>query len=108
TDIYIPDSVRNFEARVFEGNPLRYIETNRDNLLNLRMIINPAVVLPNVTETTVLRALEYTEETEINSEVVIGSHVHYQISNQYIIGGLEWMEHLPTVYWFKDDIQIAD
>ena len=72
------------------------------------MIINPAVVLPNVTETTVLRALEYTEETEINSEVVIGSHVHYQISNQYIIGGLEWMEHLPTVYWFKDDIQIAD
>lgn len=108
TDIYIPDSVRNFEVRVFEGNPLRYIETNRDNLLNLRMIINPAVVLPNVTETTVLRALEYTEETEINSEVVIGSHVHYQISNQYIIGGREWMEHLPTVYWFKDDIQIAD
>ncbi|MEQ7179592.1 leucine-rich repeat protein [Enterococcus thailandicus] len=108
TDIYIPDSVRNFEVRVFEGNPLRYIETNRDNLLNLRMIINPAVVLPNVTETTVLRALEYTEETEINSEVVIGSHVHYQISNQYIIVGREWMEHLPTVYWFKDDIQIAD
>lgn len=108
TDIYIPDSVRSFGAGVFRGSPLRYIETNRDNLLNLRMIIDPAVVLTNVTETTVLRALEYTEETEINSEVVIGSHVHYQISNQYIIGVLGWMVHLPTVYWFKDDIQIAD
>lgn len=108
TDIYIPDSVRSFGAGVFRGSPLRYIETNRDNLLNIRMIIDPAVVLTNVTETTVLRALEYTEETEINSEVVIGSHVHYQISNQYIIGVLGWMVHLPTVYWFKDDIQIAD
>lgn len=108
TDIYIPDSVRSFGAGVFRGSPLRYIETNRDNLLNIRMIIDPAVVLTNVTETTVLRVLEYTEETEINSEVVIGSHVHYQISNQYIIGVLGWMVHLPTVYWFKDDIQIAD
>ncbi|MFB8538744.1 leucine-rich repeat protein [Enterococcus thailandicus] len=111
TDIYIPDSVTSFGAGVFRGSPLRYIETNRDNLLNLRNMLDPSVVLTNVTETTVLRALEYTEETEINSEVVIGSYVHYKISDQYRISAVDdlvWTLHFPTVYWFKDDIQIAD
>lgn len=68
---------------IFEGNPVRYIETKLEYLETVRNSLEAHLVMSGVSEQTILRSLAYIEGTQSNLTVGYGEDVSYEISQQY-------------------------
>ncbi|MEG0733080.1 MAG: leucine-rich repeat protein, partial [Vagococcus sp.] len=107
--VKIPNNVKSIEPAVFSGNPLKYIETNAENIDLLRNQLSISAI-DGVSERTILRALDYEIGTAKVSNVAFGEDVSYAISQQYQIQSTTnrvWEEYTPTIQWAKNSVNLS-
>lgn len=92
---------------IFEGNPVRYIETKLEYLETVRNSLEAHLVMSGVSEQTILRSLAYIEGTQSNLTVGYGEDVSYEISQQYRLQTNLWEPYTPEVQWFKDEAELS-
>lgn len=104
TNLDIFSSMSFIGQTAFRDNPLKFIESNIENIDMLRSLLNTSA-MGGVSERTILRALDYEIGTEKKRSTIVGQAVDYAISQQYRIratSNLVWDMYSPEVQWEKD------
>ncbi|UOO46391.1 leucine-rich repeat protein [Enterococcus casseliflavus] len=111
TEVKIPSSVTSLGSNIFWGNPLKFVETNVENVDILRTLLNSATSLSGVTERTILLAFDYEVGTQRDRTVLVGSTIDYTISQQYrmrAISNSTLDAYTPAVQWEKDNVPLEE
>ncbi|MBO0481394.1 leucine-rich repeat protein [Candidatus Enterococcus courvalinii] len=110
TRVTIPPSFNSGGGEIFDYNPLKYMETEVNNVEVLAGVGILALIGGSATERTILRVVDYKSETERELVLTKGEEVNYEISQQYRVSAnlpLNWEEYTPTVQWFKNDTSLS-
>lgn len=106
--VEFPSTISGIDQAVFAHNPLRYIETESAHVERIRDLLSEAS-MQDVTERTIIRALDYEIETEEQRSIIVGQDVAFAIAQQYRLQSTTnrvWEEYTPEVQWEKNESAI--